>query len=283
MPTRPAVITNSLVRIMQSTHAGRVYEIRISLPYAHGQPENRWPFNESSTWPTIYLLDANIYFGMVTEIVRSMHWCGSTTDAIVVGIAYPEVPDPREAWWEQFARRATDFTPVPDEQQNQEISDITKRPTVTGDASIFHDFIKHELIPLVEKEYQGEPSRRILAGHSFGGLFATYALLKEPELFDTYVINSPSLSYGDRFMFRQEKKFAEDHKTLKAKAYISMGEYEEGVNDTMLSDMLRFVAVLEGRSYEELALTKQIFMGLNHCEVIAPGFQAGLKMALKEQ
>jgi uncharacterized protein len=284
MPTRPAIITNSLVRIMQSTHTGRVYEIRISLPYAHGQPEDRWPFNESpSTWPTVYLLDANCYFGMVTEIVRSMSWCGSTTDAIVVGIAYPEDPDPRQAWWDFFARRDTDLTPVPDEQADRETSDTTMHPTVAGDASNFRDFIKHELIPLVEKEYQGEPSRRVLAGHSLGGLFAAYALFDEPELFDTYVINSPSLWDVDRFLFRQEEMYAKDHKTLKARAYLSMGEYEEDVNNTMLSDMLRFVAVLESRSYEELALTKQIFMGLNHCEVIAPGFQAGLKMALKKQ
>jgi uncharacterized protein len=283
MPTRPAIIANSLVRTLQSTHTGRVYEIRISLPYAHGQPEDRWPFNESPpTWPTIYLLDANCYFGMVTEIVRSMSWCGSTTDAIVVGIAYPEDPDPRQAWWEFFARRDTDFTPVPDAQVDKETSDIAKHPTFTGDASNFHDFIKHELIPLVEKEYQGESSRRTLAGHSFGGLFAAFALLKEPELFDTYVINSPSLWYGDRFLFRQEEGYAKDHKTLKARAYLSMGEHEEHVNQSMLSDMLRFVAVIESRSYEELVLSKQIFMGLNHCEVIAPGFQAGLKVALKK-
>jgi uncharacterized protein len=284
MPTRPAIIANSLVRTLQSTHTGRVYEIRISLPYAHGQPEDRWPFHESpSTWPTVYLLDANCYYGMVTDIVRSMHWCGSTTDAIVVGIAYPEDPDPREALWEFFARRGTDLTPVPDEQVNQATSDMTKHPTVTGDASNFHDFIQHELIPLVETEYQGEPSRRILAGHSFGGLFAAYALLREPELFDTYVINSPSLWYGDRFLFGQEERYAKDHKTLKARAYLSMGEYEEDVKHSMLSSMLRFVAMLESRSYEAFALTQQIFMGLNHCEVIAPGFQAGLKMALKKQ
>jgi uncharacterized protein len=284
MPTRPAILTNSLVRIIESSHTGTVYEIRISLPHAHGQPEDRWPFHESpSTWPTVYLLDANCYFGMVTEIVRSMRWCGSTTDAIVVGIAYPEDPDPREAWWEYLARRATDLTPVPDEQVNRDTGDATKHPTVTGGAGSFHDFIKHELIPMVEKEYQGEPSRRILAGHSFGGLFAVYALLKEPELFDTYVINSPSLWYGDRFSFRREETYAEDHKMLKARAYLSMGEHEEDVHHSMLGDMLRFVAVLESRSYEELVLTKQIFLGLNHCEVIAPGFQAGLKMALKKQ
>jgi uncharacterized protein len=283
MPTQSAVITNSFVRIMQSTHTGREYEIRISLPYAHGQPADRWPFNESpATWPTVYLLDANWYFGMVTDIVRSMPWCGSTTDAILVGIAYPEDPDPREALWESISRRCTDFTPVPDEQYNQEVSDTTKRPTVTGEASDFHNFIKHELIPLIEKEYQGEPSRRILAGHSLGGLFATYALVAEPELFDVYVINSPFYAYGDGFLFKQEETYAKDHKALKAKAYLSMGEHEEQVHDPMLSNMLRFAAVLESRSYEGLSLTKQIFIGLNHCEVIAPGFQAGLKMALKK-
>jgi hypothetical protein len=46
--------------------------------------------------------------------------------------------------------------------------------------------------------------------------------------------------------------------------------------------MLRFAALLQSRNYEGLSLVKQVFMGLGHCEVVAPGYQAGLKFALKK-
>jgi hypothetical protein len=50
----------------------------------------------------------------------------------------------------------------------------------------------------------------------------------------------------------------------------------------MLTDMFRFAAMLEKRQYQGLTLVKRIFADENHCEVIAPGFQAGLKWALEK-
>ncbi len=50
----------------------------------------------------------------------------------------------------------------------------------------------------------------------------------------------------------------------------------------ILSDTIRFGAILEGRQYKGLKLTKRIFTDVKHCEVIAPGFQWGLQLALKK-
>jgi len=40
--------------------------------------------------------------------------------------------------------------------------------------------------------------------------------------------------------------------------------------------------VLKSRNYEGLTLTKQLFANLNHCEVVAPAFHAGLLWALRK-
>ena len=45
---------------------------------------------------------------------------------------------------------------------------------------------------------------------------------------------------------------------------------------------MRLAAILQGRKYEGLTLVKYVFPDQNHCEVAAPGFQAGLKFALKK-
>src|SRR5712692_8643324 len=107
-----------------------------------------------------------------------------------------------------------------------------KRPTPTGDAGNFHKFIMHELIPIVEKEYRTDPSRRILVGHSYGGLFAAFALFEAPGLFDTLIVGSPTLSYGNRFTFHREEAFAKEHKKLPARVYLYVALLEEGINDS---------------------------------------------------
>jgi predicted alpha/beta superfamily hydrolase len=284
MKSKPATILASEMRMMESKHTGRKYRITISLPYVYAEPRvEDWPFIDApAKWPVVYLLDANWYFGMVTDLIRAMAWCGNTTDAIVVGIGYHENTDSQEAWREAFARRYIDFTPIRDEVSEKWHSEVAERPCTAGDASNFLNFMKNEVIPMVENEYQIDPSKRILAGHSHGGLFTAFALLEQPGLFRFYIIGSPSLSYGNKFIFNCEEQFAIRRKRLPANVYLSVGELEETADDTTLADTLRFAAILESRKYKGLSLRKQIFTDMNHCEVIAPGFQAGLKIALRK-
>lgn len=267
---------------MDSKHTGRTYRISVSLPYAYSSPES-WPFGDTpDRWPVVYLLDANYWFGMVTGIVHSMAWCAGTTDAMVVGIGYPEHTNPQEMWMETMARRNQDFTPVQSEEREKRMGEMTKRPTQTGDASRFHQFIRNELVPAVERDYLTDTSRRILAGHSLGGDFAAFALFEAPDLFDAYIIGSCHPSQLDQFIFKREEAFAQNHRKLTSKVYLWAGELEESADDTTLTDTLRFAALLAARNYEGLSVVKQAFADMNHCECVAPGFQSGLKFALKK-
>jgi predicted alpha/beta superfamily hydrolase len=287
MITQPATILASEIRVMKSKHTGKEYRISISLPFASFTSElDAWPFNEPlDKWPVVYVLDGNWYFGLVTAMVRNMawfqKWSGDTTDAIVVGIGYPENQNPQEALCEQVSNRFYDLMPVRDEGVEKWVEDILKRPSPTGGGIGFLDFIKHELIPVIEQDFQADPRKRILVGHSLGGLFTAFALLEEPGLFDTYIVGSPSLAVGDRFIFKREELFAKQYKKLVAKVHLWVGDREETPDDPAVSDVIRFGAILEGRKYKGLTLVKQIFAGLHHNEVIAPGFVAGLKLALR--
>ncbi|HXV43478.1 MAG TPA: alpha/beta hydrolase-fold protein [Anaerolineae bacterium] len=284
MPLEPATLLASEMRLMESKHTGRKYRITVGLPLGYAQsPAEGWPFNDTPTkWPVVYVLDGNWYFGMVTDIIRPMAWCGSTTDAIVVGIGYVEDNEPIEAFRESFTRRNADLTPVRDKTEEKSMQAKHKRPTPTGDAGNFLKFIKAELIPMVEKEYRADPSQRILVGHSYGGLFGVFAMFEAPDLFDTLIVGSPTLSYGNRFTFQREESFAKEHKKLPIRVYLYVGEFEEDINDTTVTDTLRLAAILQGRKYEGFSLVKHVFLDQNHCEVAAPGFQAGLKFALKK-
>ena len=282
MTAKQATVLASEVRMMKSKYTGREYRISIALPYAYfNSLDKSWPFDKPlEKWPVVYLTDANWYFGMVTDIVRSMAWCGGTSDAIIVGIGYVQDKDPKEAWRDAAVWRSSDLLPVQIEEIEQEESKLHNRKVVTGGAGKFLQFIKQELIPAIETEFKADPKKRILVGHSDGGVFTAFALFEEPGLFENYIVGSPGLVTTG--IFEQEEQFSKRHKKLSAKVHLWVGGAEESANDPKVSNIIRFGAILESRKYKGLSLVRQIFNNENHCEVIAPGFQAGLKMALKQ-
>ncbi|GAB4527050.1 MAG: hypothetical protein OHK0046_44480 [Anaerolineae bacterium] len=269
--------------LMTSQQNGRTYRIQVNLPLGYDKsPGDGWPFNNApAQWPIIYVLDGNWYTGLVTDMIGPMAWCGSTNDAIVVGIGYPEGHDAVDSFWISFTRRDHDLTPTPDEAAQKAMETQHQRPAPNGDAGGFLKFIQHELIPMIERDYRADPAQRILLGHSYGGLFALYALFEAPDLFQTVIAGSPTLAYGSRFTFQQEATFAENHKRLPANLCLYVGEHEESLDDTTTTDTLRMAAILQSRHYDGFTLTQRMFLGENHCEVAAPGFQWGLKQALK--
>jgi len=75
MTYQAATIEGSETRVMQSELTGKDYLISVSLLYGdQGEPEKKWP--------VVYHMQGNEYFGMITEIVRSMAWCEPAIDAI---------------------------------------------------------------------------------------------------------------------------------------------------------------------------------------------------------
>jgi predicted alpha/beta superfamily hydrolase len=219
---------------------------------------------------------------MVVDMVRSMAWCGRSTDAIVVGIGYPDNPIPQEAWRDAEALRERDFSPIRDQKREADLSKFLKRKVETGGANQFLQFIKQELIPVIESEFNADPQRRILAGHSMAGLFTAFALFTEPALFESYIIGSPWFWYAEGCIFKQEERFAQRRKRLKAKVHLWVGELEEAHDDPAVSESFRFESILRSRNYKGLTLIRQVFADENHCEVPAPGFHASLKWLLEK-
>jgi len=281
-PKQASLLATEL-REMKSTATGRNYQISIALPQAYVDNSMDFaPFDKRLTaWPVVYLLDSIWYFGMATDMVRIMPWCGGTTDAIIVGIGYPEEGSLRETWRKAVAYRTHDLTPMQSDKSEKYWSEWLRLEVKTGGGPELFKFIKQQLIPVIEQEYPADPARRILAGHSHGGLFTLFAMFQEPELFSSYIASSPSLDFAENSMFTLESKYARKHRRLPAQLYLSAGELEVGPDETTLTDVYRFAALLESRKYKRFSLTKQVFLDNDHCEVAALAFQAGLKMALR--
>lgn len=84
----------------------------------------------------------------------------------------------------------------------------------SGGAKDFLELIEGQIMPLVEQNFFPhvplKSSRKVLFGHSYGGLFTLHSLFTRTELFDTYIAASPSIWYNDRsIVHEQEKAFLE--------------------------------------------------------------------------
>jgi predicted alpha/beta superfamily hydrolase len=78
--------------------------------------------------------------------------------------------------------------------------------SLAGRADNFLSFLKNELIPYVNKTY-ATSGKNTISGGSLGGTFIMYALLMEPELFDSYIAGDPAFWWDDYYInkFAAEK------------------------------------------------------------------------------
>lgn len=266
-----ASIPDTEVRVLQSSAVAQQYLISVALPFHYAERPER-------TYPVIYVLSGNQFFGMVVEMVRAMNirvsFCNELPDAIIVGIGYPANGSLAESHAQIMHLRMRDLTPERDEGAEQFIQEHfpVPNPAASGGAGRFLQFIHQELVPLIEAEYRADKADRTLMGHSWGGLFALYTLFHQPYLFQRYVVSSPDLT------FDYEQKYAEQNDSLPVRMNLSFGERE--LNEEELSRFNSFISVLESRQYIRFTLTHQIIANCTHCAVVAPAFQAGLVTVL---
>jgi predicted alpha/beta superfamily hydrolase len=69
----------------------------------------------------------------------------------------------------------------------------------TGGADKFLGYIKDELIPYINQHYPSNGDNTIW-GHSLGGMFVVYAMLKAPDAFKSYIAVDPSLWWDDHYV-----------------------------------------------------------------------------------
>jgi uncharacterized protein len=262
-----ASIPATEVRTLQSSAVDQEYLISVALPFHYAERPEK-------TYPVIYVLDGNLFFGMVVEMVRMMNtrvsFCNELPDAIIVGIGYPTNGSLAENYAQVNHLRMRDLTPIRDEGAEQFIQELfpVPNPAVSGGASRFLKFIHEELIPMIEAEYRVDTTDRTLMGHSWGGGFALYALFSQLHLFQRYIASSPDLLFDD------EQKYAEQHDSLPVRMHLSSGESE--LDEEGLSRFNSFISTLESRQYTGFTLTQQIIANGTHCAAVAPAFQAGL-------
>lgn len=241
----PVTIPNTVELALDSNINNTKYKLHIALPYGY----------EKSTeeYPTIYLLDSNSDFPLVTSISRRLQSEDDLKKFIIVGISYE-----KSAWH----HRRGDYTPS--NAQNIENS---------GGAPNFANIIQQEVIPIIEQKFRVKGNSRTLLGHSLGGLFGTYLLVNDRNLFDNYIISSPSVWWDDYFVLKN------DSSTFSKKAiFLTVGALE---NPHMLESCNKLSAFIDNKLTSS---SKKVVVlgGENHASAKIRAYTDGLRWLFKD-
>jgi predicted alpha/beta superfamily hydrolase len=186
--------------------------------------------------PAIYALDAG--YGIAGPIAQMMTGTGTMSPAYVVSVGYGEG------------------------QANWQRTDLLYRPVTEGGVTYggggagFQAFLTQELRPFLEAKYPLDPTKAILFGHSFGGLFAANVLAYTPDAFDGYVIASPSVWIDPQVL----AQLTSTGKGNGRRVFVAVG----GKEDTkMLEGTSQLAAVLMAAP-SGFKVEKRIFAGEDH-------------------
>ncbi|RKV95610.1 MAG: alpha/beta hydrolase [Campylobacter sp.] len=211
----------------------------------------------------VFMVDANAQFPILLNSYAKIYANGAKQNAkavsklsktvLIVGIGY----DSPLAY--DIKRRTRDLTPA---ASGEEYAN-------GGGAAEFYDFVKDELFPLVEKKYSTAKSDKIYFGHSFGGLFGIYALLRDDGIFDEFFIASPSLWWGESQLIRDALDEGKLRSNLKAKFIMLVaGSREMRKGKTDKAGILKAADLAEILKTKGLSCEFKLYEGASHGEVI---------------
>ena len=204
---------------------------------------NGYSKDSTKKYSVIYLLDGSIDedFIHIAGLVQfgSFSWVHMIPETIVVGISNVD--------------RKRDFTfPTSIQRDKKDF------PT-SGKSKNFINFIEKEVQIFVDSNYKTNNTKTII-GQSLGGLLATEILLKKPQLFDNYIIVSPSLWWDNESLLAFEPKEYQTKKSI----YIAVGK-EGAVMEKTAKELYE---KLKKVSKENVALYYRFFEKQNHGDAL---------------
>ena len=260
----PAAYTlpNSAVIPFTSKINGVDYELYVKLPDSYQGSDEKYPL--------LVTLDADYQFAVASNHIQHLAQRGQAPEMIIVSIGYAYDPSDKDAY---RLNRTRDYTPAkameggygPDYQK------------VSGGGPVFANVIAKEILPLIETRYRADSSDRVYVGHSYGGLFGSYLLLSHPEIFNRYILVSPSLWFNDKMMLAAAKD-AEPF-ARKTNVYMGVGSWEEQPERSyaMVSDLVAFSDALAAHDDPNLIMETRVFDDETHASIYPAVLSTGIR------
>lgn len=232
------VLPFGVIEEIQSEALGENRVLNIYLPQGY-HPDSQ------VTYPTIYVLDGSAHedFPHIAGLVQFMNMYDLLPKSIVVGIANVD--------------RYRDFT-YPSTAK-ADLKDIPQ----SGGSGKFIAFIQQEVQPFISKHYKTNDHKTII-GQSLGGLVATEILMTHPDLFDDYIIVSPSLWWDKQKLVKSADDYFKSHQQLEKRVYVSLGKEHPTMHK--VADML--VEAMQTSGNEQLKVYYQPILDEDHATIL---------------
>ncbi|MFC3114410.1 alpha/beta hydrolase [Cellvibrio fontiphilus] len=235
---------------------GIAYELVISLPASYKNSPNK-------RYPILYYTDAQWDAPLLNSIYQDLAFDKAIPELVMVGITYAGVKP------NYTVLRTKDLTPTKDENFVRD----------SGGGEAFLTFIKETIIHKVESEYRVDSTQRAIAGWSFGGLFALYAMYSEPDLFKRCIAVSPAVSWDDEYISQLDDKFFKANSKFSGRLFISHGANEAPAFVTSVSG---FQDKVKNRKDSNLQLMNYRVENMAHAGAKASAYAQGLVWAWKD-
>ena len=261
----PVELTNTHTFTFSSSEVGDDFLIKVALPRGYE--------DSGQSYPVLYVTDAETNFGGLQYVTQRLAKDDLIPDVIVIGVAY-------DVSYDEFYRlRERDLRPeITSEMIDSNRADMTK-----GQAQVFANFLREELITEIDMRYRTVPGDRAYYGHSYGGLFGIWSLMYEPDLFSRYVILSPSLWWGEMWGGRPRRSHghailprlaAENSYTeSNARVFVASGELEPRI-DELQAD---WVAAIRPNLDPSVNMIDIIYENETHRTIFGRGIMDGLR------
>lgn len=262
-PLKTYALPNTQVIPLTAKSNGIDYELYVKLPKGYDESDE--------DYPVMITLDADYQFAIAANHVEHLADRGQAPDIIVVSIGYSYDPMDKQAY---RINRTRDYTPV-----HTEIGGYG--PAIqkySGGGEAFADFIANEALPLIDARFRTNDRDRIFVGHSYGGMFGAWLLLTHPEMFNRYILVSPSLWFNDK-MLLTEAAFADWKLERKTFVYMGVGAWENQPPPSyaMADDLEAFAALLKAQGKPDLVLEYRIFDDETHASIFPAVLSTGIR------
>lgn len=248
----PVTLPGTQQLIVHSPSLNRDFQIRISPPSGK--------LNPGEKAAAVYVLDGNMYFGMVRDTLGLMALEAGTWPAYTIAVGY-DTSKPVNV----MAQRAEDFLYAP-------VKDNASDKFDGGGGEAFAKFILEELKPHIEATLPVDAQRSFLVGHSYGGLFASSLVARKPEAFAGYIIGSPSVWANAKLVDEVSKA-----KGAGRPIYLSVGEKEVFDTINMVTDADKLLGALTAAGFK---VTHRVHAGQTHVMEPSIMFAEGLRVLL---
>lgn len=228
------------------------------------------PSDTGKSHPLVIILDANAFFESVVTELKFNSYIGLVPNSIIVGIGYRDLMT-------MDSLRSRDYTyPVAIPEYEMALS---------GGADKMKSFIDKELLPKLSSEFNIDPGKIVLCGHSLGGYFTLYyglrSIADNSFPIRNIVSASPSLHYNHRYLFDMEKNLKKPSTEVPLKIYVSMGSAD--MEDAESKGILHaFGSQVTKSKYQGLNLTEAEYSNFGHLDAAVPGIIKGLEFIFNE-